>query len=59
MTAIEASIFFKLSPMDELILLLEKIINITKANSRINEYIRAEAAKDNWFVAIGITRKST
>jgi LuxR family maltose regulon positive regulatory protein len=45
MTAIEASIFYKLSPMDELLIMVEKIIKITKANARINEYIRAELLK--------------
>ena len=53
MTAIEASILFKLSPVDELILLLEKIINITKANSRINEYIRAQLLKTIGLLRLG------
>jgi LuxR family maltose regulon positive regulatory protein len=53
MTAIEASIYYKLSPLDELLTLIEKIVMITKPNFRINEYIRAELLKTICLMRLG------
>ncbi len=58
MTAIEASIYYKLSPMDGLLILVEKIIKITKANARINEYIRAELLKTIGLMRFGSKEKA-
>jgi LuxR family transcriptional regulator, maltose regulon positive regulatory protein len=53
LSAIEASISFQLSSLDELLILLEKIINITKTNIRINECIRAELLKTIGMMRLG------
>jgi LuxR family maltose regulon positive regulatory protein len=58
MTAIEASISFQLSPVDELLLLTEKIIKITKANARITEYIRAELLQTMGLMRLGSKGKA-
>jgi LuxR family maltose regulon positive regulatory protein len=58
MTAIEASISFQLSPVDELLLLTEKIIKITKANARITEYIRAELLQTMGLMRLGSKEKA-
>jgi LuxR family maltose regulon positive regulatory protein len=58
MTAIEASIYYKLSPLEGLLILVEKIIKITKANARINEYIRAELLKTMGLMRMGSKEKA-
>ncbi len=58
MTAIEASIYYKLSPMDGLLILVEKIIQITKTNDRITEYIRAELLKTIGLMRLGSKEKA-
>jgi DNA-binding NarL/FixJ family response regulator len=54
MSAIEASINFHISPIDGLLVKVEKIVSITKTNFRINEYIRADLLKTICLMRLGL-----